>query len=264
MCSESVMELIQTSLREMQIKTTMTYHLTLPRQCDFFILIVSLCTRSPSEPGGPACSVECKWQGSAEESPRVHKGSLLVGVQPVHLLWFLVYKGTASIHQREDNEVRGAGGESFLSLWLMGVQWLWRLCGCTQWWLWWGMPKGHTKQGQRPTNLVSEQERWIRGRGHRRSEVWWGHRRITGTPSPPDQPWEWGPEQSRLWAGGSKSSGSWQLRNEEACKWPGTDPETSLLWGGTLLLPEIQRQRLVWNRQQRKSFACLKERWPAT
>ena len=46
----------------------------------------------------------------------VHKGSLFVGVQPVHLLWFHVYKHTAAIHQREDNEVRGAGGESFLSL----------------------------------------------------------------------------------------------------------------------------------------------------
>ena len=116
MCSELVMEIIQTSLREMQIKTTMSHHLTLPRQCDFFILIVSLCTRSPSEPGGPACSTECRWQGSAEESPRVHKGSLLVGVQPVGLLWFQVYKHSAAIHQREDNEVRGAGGESFLPL----------------------------------------------------------------------------------------------------------------------------------------------------
>ena len=47
---------------------------------------------------------------------RVHKGSLLVGVQPVHLLRFQVNKHTAAIHQGEDNEVRGAGGESFLSL----------------------------------------------------------------------------------------------------------------------------------------------------
>ena len=47
---------------------------------------------------------------------RVHKGSLLVGVQPVHLLRFHIYKHTAAVHQREDNEVRGAGGESFLSL----------------------------------------------------------------------------------------------------------------------------------------------------
>ena len=110
------MKIIQKSFREMQIKTTMSYHLTLPSQYDFFILIFSLCTRSPSEPGEPVCSIEYRRQGSAEESPRVHKGSLLVGVQPVGLLWFHVYKHSAAIHQREENEVRGAGGESFLPL----------------------------------------------------------------------------------------------------------------------------------------------------
>ena len=47
---------------------------------------------------------------------RVHKGSILVGVQPVHLLRFHINKHTAAVHQGEDNEVRGAGGESFLSL----------------------------------------------------------------------------------------------------------------------------------------------------
>ena len=46
----------------------------------------------------------------------VHKGSPLVGVELICSLWFHVYKDTAAIHQREDNEVRGAGGESFLSL----------------------------------------------------------------------------------------------------------------------------------------------------
>ena len=47
---------------------------------------------------------------------RMHKGSLPVGVQPVGLLWFHVYKDTAAVYQGEDYEVRGAGGESFLSL----------------------------------------------------------------------------------------------------------------------------------------------------
>lgn len=46
----------------------------------------------------------------------VYKGSLPVGVQSVHLFWIHIYKDTAAIHQREDNEVRGAGGESFLLL----------------------------------------------------------------------------------------------------------------------------------------------------
>ena len=46
----------------------------------------------------------------------VHKGSLLVGVQPAHLLWFQVNKHAAAVHQREDTAVRGAGGEGFLSL----------------------------------------------------------------------------------------------------------------------------------------------------
>ena len=74
MCSKSLMKIIQTSLREMQIKTTMSYHFTLPRQCDFFTLIISFCLRSPSEPGGSACSSECRWQGSAVESPPCSQG----------------------------------------------------------------------------------------------------------------------------------------------------------------------------------------------
>ena len=47
---------------------------------------------------------------------RVHKGSLPVGVQPVRLLWFHIYEHTAAVHQKENHEVRGAGGESFLFL----------------------------------------------------------------------------------------------------------------------------------------------------
>ena len=78
----------------------------------------------------------------------VHRGSLLVAVQPVHLLLFHIYKHTAAVRQRKDNEVRRAGGESFLLL----LGW-WESNNCDDYVLhavilWWGESKGHTKQGQ--------------------------------------------------------------------------------------------------------------------
>ena len=47
---------------------------------------------------------------------RVHKSSLSVGFKPTHLPWFHIYKHTAAIHQREDDKMGRAGGESSLSL----------------------------------------------------------------------------------------------------------------------------------------------------
>lgn len=180
-----------------------------------------------------------------------------------------IYKDTAAIHQREDNEVRGAGGESFLLL----LSW-WETHDCDHYVAVYndGYEEGCQKDTQSNDKGQHFNKSGVRtgemNQGARSQKKWgrkeWhgSHRKMTGKPSQLNQWWQWSSKQSQPWPGGSKSSGSWRLCNDDACKWPHTDPETLLLWEGNLLLPEIKRQSLVWNKQERKLFICLKERWP--
>lgn len=86
----------------------------------------------------------------------------------------------------------------------------------------------------------------------------WGLQKDNWDTFAPDQKEQWTPKHSRLWTGGSKCSGSWWWWNTEACKWPSIGPKITLLWGGSLLPPEILTQRLV--RQAAKEIVCLPKR----
>lgn len=100
----------------------------------------------------------------------VHKGSLPGGIQPVCLLSFHTCNDTAAIHQRENNEVRWTGGESFLSLldtivniMLLFVKMI-MIRNVNR------IHKVRTKASI-STDLVSEQERWA---SRLRSQKKWG------------------------------------------------------------------------------------------